>query len=116
MGYGGNPGTNMLANVLACRMKKENESPLPLDFGNIGADGSLTTKAFPVPIPKGSYSVLRHLTLGAAGTMFTETGDADGHRHTVAVPESMRSIGPGDRVLVAWVNNEAVVIDIIKKS
>lgn len=116
MAFEGNPGTNQLANVLAARMKDENNSPFSLDFGEIGADGSLTTNTFPVPIPKGAYSVLRQLTLGSVGAMLTNTWDADGHKHTVAVPESMRSVGPGDRVLVAWVNSEAVVLDIVKKS
>lgn len=35
------------------------------------------------------------------------------HVHNVLIPEKMRSIKPGDRVLVAWVQSEAVVIDII---
>lgn len=35
------------------------------------------------------------------------------HIHDVLIPESMRSIKPGDRVLVAWVGNDAVVIDMI---
>ena len=50
---GGNPGINMLANVLSGRMKKENESPLVLDFGEIQANGSLLTNTFPVPVPRG---------------------------------------------------------------
>lgn len=116
MAFEGNPGTNQLANVLATRMKDENNSPFSLDFGEIGADGSLTTNTFPVSIPKGAYSVLRQLTLGAVGAWLTDTSEADGHRHMVPIPGLMRSIGPGDRVLVAWVNNEAVVIDIVKKT
>lgn len=45
----------------------------------------------------------------------TAGGDsADGmHQHHVLIPEKMRSIKPGDRVLVAWVQSEAVVIDIV---
>lgn len=35
------------------------------------------------------------------------------HIHDVIIPESMRSIKPGDRVLVVWVGNDAVVVDII---
>lgn len=37
------------------------------------------------------------------------------HVHDVLIPEKMRSIKPGDRVLVAWVQNEAVVIDIVTR-
>lgn len=116
MAFEGNPGTNHLANVLSARMKDENNSPFSLDFGEIGADGSLTTNTFPVPIPKGAYSVLRQLTLGEVGAWLTDTSEADGHKHMVTIPGLMRSIGPGDRVLVAWVNSEAVVIDIVIKS
>lgn len=45
----------------------------------------------------------------------TAGGDsADGmHQHHILIPEKMRSIKPGDRVLVAWVQSEAVVIDIV---
>jgi len=35
------------------------------------------------------------------------------HSHEVLLPEKMRSIQPGDRVLVAWVSNDAIVLDII---
>lgn len=34
------------------------------------------------------------------------------HVHEVLTPESMRWAQPGDRVLVAWIGNDAVVIDI----
>lgn len=35
------------------------------------------------------------------------------HSHNVLLPDKMRSIQPGDRVLVAWVSNDAIVLDII---
>lgn len=38
------------------------------------------------------------------------------HIHDVLIPEKMRSLKPGDRVLAAWSGNEAIVIDIIVKS
>ena len=38
------------------------------------------------------------------------------HVHDVLIPEKMRWLHPGDRVLAAWVQNEAIVIDIIVKS
>lgn len=125
-GFDGHPGTSKLAKVLSQRMKKENESPLVLDFGEIQPNGSLVTNTFPVPIPKGDYSICRQLTLGATGALLTQiktSGDHKGHiegdgkhKHDVPIPEKMRSVGPGDRVLVAWVQNEAVIIDIIEKS
>lgn len=45
----------------------------------------------------------------------TAGGDSsDGeHQHHVLIPEKMRSIKPGDRVLVAWVGDDACVVDLI---
>lgn len=120
-GFEENAGTNRLANVLSKRMKKECESPLILDFGEIQPNGSLVTNTFPVPIPKGDYSVCRHV--GGLSFAISE-GEHAGHEgqtsmhhtgahsHTVEPP----AIKPGDRVLVGWVQNEAVVVDIIMSS
>lgn len=36
------------------------------------------------------------------------------HVHNVLIPEKMRWLKPGDRVLVAWVQHDAVVLDIIR--
>lgn len=115
MSFDKNTGMNRLANVISKRIKKEGESPLILDFGEIQANGSLITNTFPVPIPKGEYSILRSLTLGKTGEYLTCT-DEKPPLHLVIIPENMRSVKNGDRVLVAWVQNEAVVIDIVKRS
>lgn len=40
-------------------------------------------------------------------------GDEGAHQHHVLIPEKMRRLKPGDRVLVVWVQSEAVVVDII---
>lgn len=121
MAFDENAGTNKLANVLSQRMKKENESPLVLDFGEIQGNGSLLTNTFPVPIPKGEYSICRHvggLSFTISGGTHpghlsqTQTVNTGSHQHTVAPPV----IKAGDRVLVAWVQNEAVVVDVIVSS
>lgn len=39
--------------------------------------------------------------------------DCGKHYHDAYVPDKMRWIKPGDRVLVAWVGADAVVIDIV---
>lgn len=120
-GFDANPGTNRLAKVLSQRMKKEGETPLCLDFGEIQGNGSLVTNTFPVAIPKGEYTVCRHvggLSFSISGgghsghESQTETYHTGGHTHTVEPPV----IKSGDRVLVAWVQNEAVVIDVIVSS
>lgn len=115
MAFEENTGINKLANVLSDRMQKENASDLVLDFGEIQSNGSLLTNTFPVPVPKGDYSICRHvggMSLNISG------GSHQGHiseyykgshSHTVSMPK----VKAGDRVLVAWVQNEAVVIDVI---
>lgn len=40
-------------------------------------------------------------------------GSAGTHGHNVLIPEKMRWLKPGDRVLVAWVQHDAIVLDII---
>lgn len=114
-GFDGHPGASRLASVLSKRMKRETEAPLVLDFGGIQANGSLLTNTFPKPIPKGEYSVCRQLTLGKTGECFSYT-DEILPEHRVVIPEKLRSLRAGDRVLVAWVENEAVVVDIIESS
>lgn len=120
-----NMGINKLAQVMQQRMKKNQDAngALILDFGTIQSDMSLKTNTFAVPIPQKDYHVTRQLTLGKTGGYLTDTGTqgthgghmsgTGAHSHTVVIPEKMRSIAPGDRVLVAWVQSEAVVIDII---
>lgn len=138
MSGNGNPGVSKLGQVLQERMKACGASPLLLDFGAIQSDMSLLTNTYPIPIPKTDYTVCRQLTLGAVGAVLTTTAN-DGlhshgpsgehaqdsgtgahshtnegaHTHNVLIPEKMRKLKPGDRVLVAWVQNEAVVVDII---
>lgn len=57
--FDGHPGTAKLAQVLDKRTSQKTESPLTLDFGEIQANGSLKTNTFPVPIPKGDYTICR---------------------------------------------------------
>lgn len=119
----GNEGINKLAGVMQSRIKNVSKKPAVLDIGQIGSDMSLTTNQFPKPIPQTDYLVCRQLTLGATGSLLTETktrgqhgghisGDGS-HDHEIKIPEKMRSIKAGDRVLVAWVGDDAVVVDII---
>lgn len=134
-----NEGMSKLARVLNGRIQNNREAygDLVLDFGQIQSDYSLLTNTYPIPIPKADYLVCRQLTLGGTGSQLTATGtkgthehtggtheghtsgdgshthDGGGHSHTVTIPEKMRWLNPGDRVLVAWVQNDAIVVDII---
>lgn len=86
--YDSKSGFSHLADVISKRIKDETESPLIADFGEIKKNGSLRTNTFPVSIPKGDYTVCAR-----AG-----------------------ELTKGDRVLVVWVENEAVVVDKIRSS
>lgn len=113
MAFDSNPGSSRLGEVLAGRMRKENASPQPLDFGTITPGGNLQTDTFGQVIPKGSYTVLGHLKKEEE-QILTEPGEGSGgvlHEHMVTLPGNM--LTDGDRVLVAWVQNEAVVVDVI---
>lgn len=113
MANNGNSGTNSLAQLLTSRMEQTKKAPLVLDFGEIGQNYELVTNTFPIPIPRTDYSVCQkalginlELSDGAHGG-HTE-GDGN-HAHSIDIP----GIAPGSRVLVAWVQQEAVVIDQI---
>ena len=132
-----NEGYNMMARALQARMQKVGEGPALLEFGVIQGDMSLLTNKFPLPIPQKDYFVCRQLTLGPTDDVLTKTqyvgepndGKHDhppcaavgasghtqdgAHQHDVLIPEKMRWIKPGDHVLVAWVDADPVVIDII---
>ena len=87
--FDGHPGTAKLAGVLSDRMKRENESPLTLDFGEIQPNLSLKTNSFPVEIPKGDYSVCRLVgglsyTITGGGHYRHETNPKGKHRRTYA--------------------------------
>ena len=96
------PGMSKLASVFK-HLAGVSEPELALDFGVINQNGSLTTNTFPVPIPRDQYQVCRHLraySIKVSNTTYQTT----------------RSLQKGDRVLVAWVGGDAVVIDVIIKA
>ncbi len=99
----GNRGAAKLAAILDNRMSESTEGQLTFDFGQISSGYSLVTNTFPVPIPKSEYSVCRHIS-------GISTGTASKHSH------SLPKLAVGDRVLVVWVQEEPVVIDVIKKA
>lgn len=105
----GNEGINKLAGIMQGRMKEVSDKPQVLDFGVINGDLSLTTNKFPKPIPKSDYMVCRQLTLGHTGDELTKTVS----QTKVLIPETMRKLKAGDRVLVAWVGDDACVVDLI---
>ena len=109
-------GMQKLAKVLDTRMGEHSDEGFSFDFGVIKEDYSLVSNTFPVPIPKKDYSVCRllaDLTITVSGGMHEGHSSGIGkHSHSIALPE----LKPGDRVLLAWVEGEPVVIDVVVKA
>lgn len=80
-------GLAALAHIFDDRMREHSEQPLVLDFGTIKKDRSLVPDAFPIPIPRAEY-------------------------YMCGAYEEKTKVN--DRVLLAWVQDDPVVIDIIK--
>lgn len=122
-------GANSLTNTLTGMMKSLGDKPAVIDIGIINSDYSLTTNGFSKPIPQDQYSVCRSLLYDprvpltetykdgehthACGGPCEWSSPSGAHVHQVKLPLKMRWLKPGDKVLVAWVQNEAIVIDII---
>lgn len=115
-GADGSPGINKMCRVISSRAEKvagKAERDLIMDFGQIQNDMSLLTNTFPIPIPRSDYHVCRligglkyNISDGSHGGH--ENGNGS-HAHTAEPP----LLKKGDRVLVAWIQNEAVVIDVV---
>lgn len=117
------PGANELTNTITGMIKGIANQPPVIQFGIINSDYSLSINGYKCPIPKSEYSVCRSLLYNPAVPL-TETyvdgshGHPDAsppgtHSHQVKLPKKMRWLKPGDKVLVAIIGNEFVVIDIV---
>lgn len=102
-------------------------SSITLELGRINGDMSLSVSSLGNSIPKGDYmismrlkSTAKKLTTNKKELTTHEaeehTHGISAHDHTVDLPGSFRGIQSGDRVLVAWVGTEPVVIDIVVSS
>ena len=113
-------GVGKLAQVLSERIGQQTQRPDVLELGVIKSDMSLLLDRFPIPIPWGEYLVCRSLTLPnpMATTTLTSIGDHGSHSHNVPLPSQLSPLKPGDRVLIAWVNDgtDPVVIDVVVSS
>ena len=120
-----------LGAALTSQMKKSARAAVPttLELGTIGSGLTLITDNLSDPIPRREYMVALHLThkdYMCEKTTHTHDGGAhDGHEegngmhthldgeHTHRAPSVFRRLQVGDRVLVAWVGYEPVVVDIV---
>ena len=129
-----------LGDQLTGRMKKTASAAVPttIELGTINANLSLTTDSIKSPIPKGDYLVNKTLTGSqstsseshthsggdhehSGGTHAQESGSGahthsggshthSGGDHAHKLPGEYGNLKAGDRVLVAWCGNDAVVI------
>ena len=108
------PGISKLAGVMDAIVKKNHDGNLIIDYGIINDDLSISTNTFPIPIPKKDYMCCRHLKeIPVKDRWNTEpatVGDHGSHSHRFQPHWKLKK---GDRVLVAWVQNDPVVIDVL---
>ncbi len=97
----GNQGAAALTAAIRAVSAEQIPKERSIDLGIIQGDYSLLTDTFQAAIPRGSWSVLKHLLIKPC----THEGCTCGHE----------AIKPGDRVAVVWAGNEAVVIGVVTK-
>lgn len=112
----------LLQGRMNATVRKSTEIP-PLELGTIDGGMNLLVDWTDTPIP--DYIVCRHLTIGAKDGVLTKTkkdgehghtnvsSSGSAHEHSVLIPEKMRKLQPGDRVLVAWASGTPVIVDIV---
>ena len=112
-------GINRLCNAINRRAQAQVQRAvdgLELDIGTIQADWKLLTNRFPVPLEPKDYHVLR-LLKGQIGKTYKKTLPLNTeHGGTVNIPAlkiKLPKLKPGDRVLVAWIRDEPIIIDVI---
>ncbi len=113
-----------LLNSRIQRVRQAGE-PINLELGTIGGELELNVDSLRDNVPKGEYLVSLHLTgltgegLHSLDIAHTHIGGnhshSDGIHHHV-LPEQLRGIRPGDRVLVAWAGGQPIVVDIVAGS
>ena len=105
-----------LGETLTNRMNKTSAAAVPttIELGRIGNNQTLITDSLRTPIPKGEYMV--NLTLTGGGKTGSETDNVSIANHSHQLPDSIRALKAGDRVLVAWCGNEPIIIAIVVSS
>ena len=104
------PGMSKFVGAIDAMIGKRKDNSLILDYGVIQGDLSLITNTFPVAIPKADYMCCRHLKPRNPNTGSRSVGEHGSHSHSFEQREPLKK---GDRVLVAWVQNDPVVIDVL---
>ena len=123
-----------LGNILDGRMKITSAAAtsVPVELGTINSNLSLTTDSLRGAIPKGQYMIDSRLccdTYNTSNTTHSHSGGShgghesgsgththDGGAHAHRLPSNFRELKAGDRVLVVWSGNEAIVVAIVVAS
>jgi hypothetical protein len=127
-----NSGASKLAQVIAERISTQTSMPDALELGTIQSDMSLKIDRFAVPIPQGEYLIsewtakliLPAFSLGGNQNGLKDsmngavTGDATFNFQPTVINgvkiEFKPELKPGDRVLVAWVNDHTDPVVVSK--
>lgn len=118
-----------LGKMFDSHMKNINSAnkSITVELGVINPNFSLKVASLGNSIPKGDYMVSLHLKVvsieletNSVELTTDKTEDhehtIDGHKHEFKLPSQLRGLKAGDRVLVAWVGTEPIVIDIVVSS
>lgn len=111
-----NNNVQRLGETLASRMTKTAGGAVPtaLELGTINGNMSLTPDSLQAQIPKGDYMV--DITLACDTYETSSVAPPPAASHTHRLPGNFRGLQAGDRVLLAWCGNDAVVLAIVKSS
>ena len=127
-----NSGASKLAQVIAERINSQTAKPDALELGTIQSDMSLKIDRFAVPIPKGEY-LISEWTVKLILPAFSLSGNQNGLKDSTngavtgdatfnfqpTVMDGVKiefkpELKPGDRVLVAWVNDHTDPVVVSK--
>ena len=128
-----NSGASKLAQVIAERIDSQTARPDALELGTIQGDMSLKLDRFAVPIPQGEYLISEWTVKLILQSDFIIDGNQNGLKDSLngAVTgdatfnfqptiidnvkiEFKPELKPGDRVLVAWVNDHTDPVVVSK--
>lgn len=104
-----------LGKLLNAQMKRAATANqgISVELGSINSNMALVVGSLNNAIPQGEYMISLRLTLPK---LLFETKETDTHTHEAELPEQLRPVQAGDRVVVAWVGTEPVVVDIVVSS
>lgn len=103
---------DIIVNEIAREIKGDTNKAIGKAILTLGLElGTITTTGLKVDSFKNEikdYMVLEHLKLN--DEYITETSGTYSHNHIIKTPNELKSLAPGDRVLVSAVGNEFVVV------